>query len=80
VFPFRHEIAAIPEPAAVALFGTGALAAFLRGRRRKVGRASDAGALPMDRRLLADIGIGRGDVLIAAHDVGLERMRRSPLI
>jgi uncharacterized protein YjiS (DUF1127 family) len=79
-FSFGGGVASIPvpEPAAAALFGVGALAALLRSRRRNVAVGSDDTALAMiDRRLLADIGIGRGEVLSAAREIGVEQMRRA---
>jgi uncharacterized protein YjiS (DUF1127 family) len=60
---------AVPEPAAMALFGTGALAAFCGHRRRR--RAGRGSAARLDARLLADIGIGRGEIL--ARELGLNR-------
>jgi uncharacterized protein YjiS (DUF1127 family) len=32
----------------------------------------------LDRRTLADIGIGRGEVLSVALEIGFDRLRRSP--
>lgn len=69
----------VPEPSAVALLAAGAAATLIGRRRRKARQGSDDRALAgIDRRLLADIGIGRGEILVAARDVGIERLRRSP--
>jgi hypothetical protein len=76
-FSFGAGVASIPvpEPAAMTLFGAGALAALM-GRRRK-GRRNEA-PMGLDHRLLSDIGIARGAILSAARGVGLEQLRRSP--
>jgi uncharacterized protein YjiS (DUF1127 family) len=63
----------VPEPSTIALFGAGALAALLRRRRRGADRTTLAA---IDRRTLADIGIGRGEAVSAAHELGLEPLRR----
>jgi hypothetical protein len=79
VFPYRYETAAIPEPSTVALFGAGTLAAFFGRRRREASRRSDDGALSgINCRLLADIGIGHGEALSTAHEIGVEQLRRAP--
>ncbi len=62
----------VPEPSTLTLFGA-ALAGLALGRRRK------AWAAGPDRRTLADIGIGPGEVLSAGEEVGFDRLRRSPL-
>jgi hypothetical protein len=66
----------VPEPSAIALFGAGALAAMV-GRRRRARAAEHGDATGLDRRLLSDIGIGRGAILSAARHVGVEQLRHS---
>jgi hypothetical protein len=66
----------VPEPSAIALFGVGALAAVV-GRRRRPHAAKHGEASGLDRRLLSDIGIGRGAILSAARHVGVEQLRHS---
>jgi hypothetical protein len=47
---------------------------------RLTGGAIGDGPGDLDRRLLADIGIGRGEVLSVVQEVGVDRLRRPPHI
>lgn len=74
-FSFGRGTAAIPvpEPSALALFGA-ALTAFAYGRRRKTPRSWGTTAAGPDRRTLADIGIGPGEILtVPGKGPGLSR-------
>jgi hypothetical protein len=72
-FSFGSGLApvAVPEPTTLALVASAALAGLARRRSRKQSSA-------LDRRLLADIGFGRGVALSAATNVSVEHLRRSP--
>jgi uncharacterized protein YjiS (DUF1127 family) len=53
-----------------------ALAARLRRAARS--RRARAALATLDRRVLADIGIGPGAIVSLARDIGVERLRRPP--
>jgi hypothetical protein len=49
-------------------------AARRRARRRRAGEAF----VRLDRRTLADVGIGPGAILSLAREIGCDRLRRPP--
>ena len=53
---------------------------FLRARARRWARSRKARntLARLDRRTLADIGIGPGTIVSLAHEVGVEPLRRPP--
>jgi hypothetical protein len=51
----------------------------LAARRRAPARLRGTTALArLDRRMLADVGIGPGTIVSLARDVGFDRLRRPP--
>jgi uncharacterized protein YjiS (DUF1127 family) len=53
---------------------------FVRARARRWARSRKASAAlaRLDRRTLADVGIGPGAILSLAREVGFDRLRRPP--